>query len=533
MLGLSQNRVRIIQTVTGGAFGGKIWSLCPCYAALLAFKTGRPAKVVYNRDESILTTTKRHPYIIRYKTGATRDGRLKAVEVELTSDTGPYMVVGKGVLARSVIQAAGPYDIPHVRIDGYVVYTNNPNCGAMRGYGGPQVALAHERQMDELARRLNMDPVALREKNILRIGSSTATGQLLEHSVGMPEVLQTLRAAVDDIRAEMPSEDPGKRRGIGIGLGFHGIGSTRGGSQGTAYVNLLIDGSATVICGSVDIGQGSDTVFAQIAAEELGLPLEKVRVWTSDSDMTPDCESTSGSRVTYISGKAVQLAAQNAKAVLFEKASVLLRAPPEKMTLTNGMVVAQNNLENKMSIAQVLKANYMQGVSGIGNFIPRTAALDPECGLGSPCGTYAFAGGVAAVEVDTQTGKISVDKLVNIVDVGKAIHPQSVEGQIHGGSSMGIGYALLEEIKTVAGVIANPNFIDYKIPTCMDAGSLSARIVESDEPSGPFGAKGFSEVTVTPVAAAILNAIRDAVGLKLAELPVNPERILEMLGRRT
>ncbi|MEW6674285.1 MAG: xanthine dehydrogenase family protein molybdopterin-binding subunit [Thermodesulfobacteriota bacterium] len=529
MLGLSQNRVRVIQTVTGGAFGGKIWSLCPCYAALLAFKTGRPAKVVYTREESIRTTTKRHPYVIRYKTGATREGRLKAIEVKLTSDTGPYMVVGKGVLARSVIQAAGPYDIPHVKIDGYVVYTNNPNGGAMRGYGGPQVALAHERQMDELARRLGMDPIEIREKNILRIGSATATGQLLEHSVGMPAVLATAREVVDSIRAEKPTEIPGKKRGVGIGLAFHGIGSTRGGSQGTAYVNLLMDGSATVICGSVDIGQGSDTIFAQIAAEELGVSPDKIRVMTSDSDMTPDCESTSGSRVTYISGKAVQLASQKAKAALFEKASAQLDAPPEMLALRNGVVFVEGHPEIQVSVSQVLKANYMQGISGAGDFIPRTVSLDPECGLGSPCGTYAYAGGVAEVEVDTETGKITVDKLVNIVDVGKAIHPQNVEGQIHGGISMGIGYALLEEIKTEAGVISNADLIDYKIPTSLDAGVLSARIVEEEEPSGPFAAKGFSEVTVTPVAAAILNAVRDAVGLRLTELPAGQERILEML----
>ena len=529
MLGLSQNRVRIIQTVTGGAFGGKIWSLCPCYAALLAFKTGQPAKVVYARDESILTTTKRHPYIIHYKTGANRDGRIKAIEVTMTSDTGPYMVVGKGVLARSVIQAAGPYDIPHVKIDGYVVYTNNPNCGAMRGYGGPQVALAHERQMDELARQLNMDSIELREKNILRVGSSTATGQILEDSVGMPEVLKTVRAVVDSIKSQTSAGTPGKMRGVGVGLAYHGIGSTRGGSQGTAYVNLLMDGSATVICGSVDIGQGSDTIFAQIAAEELGVPLENIRVMTTDSDMTPDCESTSGSRVTYISGKAVQLAARNVKATLFKKASIHLNVPLEKMVLKNGMVFVDGNPENKISVAHILKENYMQGISGVGDFIPRTTSLDPECGLGSPCGTYAYAGGVAGVEVDTETGKITVDKLVNIVDVGKAIHPQSVEGQIHGGTSMGIGYALLEEIKIAAGVITNPNFIDYKIPTSMDAGVLSARIVEAEEPIGPFSAKGFSEVTVTPVAAAILNAIRDAVGLKITDLPASQERILEML----
>jgi CO/xanthine dehydrogenase Mo-binding subunit len=447
----------------------------------------------------------------------------------MMSDTGPYMVVGKGVLARSVIQAAGPYDIPNIKIDGYVVYTNNPICGAMRGYGGPQGAVAHERQMDELARRLGMDPLKIREKNILKTGSATATGQLLEHSAGMPRVLEATREVYESIKARQQSEVPSKRRGIGIGLGYHGIGSTRGGSQGTAFVNVLSDGSATVICGSVDIGQGSDTIMGQIAAEELGVPIKKISVMTTDSDTTPDCESTSGSRVTYISGKAVQLAAQNAKTILCQIASAQLGVKAEELSLKDGMVFIRDNPDKQISVSQALKAHYMQGVSAVGNFIPRTVSLDPECGLGSPCGTYAYAGGVAEVEVDMQTGQIFVEKLINIVDVGKAINPQSVEGQIEGGISMGIGYAIFEEIKTDAGRITNPDFTDYKIPTAMDANHLSARIIEVPEPSGPFDAKGFSEVTVTPVAAAILNAIRSATGLQILELPASQETVLKML----
>jgi CO/xanthine dehydrogenase Mo-binding subunit len=526
MLGISQNRVRIVQTVTGGGFGGKIWSVCPCFAALLAFKTGRPAKVIYTRDESILTTTKRHPYTIRYKTGATREGKLKAIEVTMTSDTGPYMVVGKGVMARSVIQVSGPYEIPNVKIDGFVVYTNNPVCGAMRGYGGPQGAVAHERQMDELARQLHMDSVELREKNILKVGSATATGQLLEHSVGIQTVVQEAKDVIASIRKQKAPDETFKKRGTGIGLALHGIGSTRGGSQGTAYVNMLLDGSASVICGSVDIGQGSDTIFAQIAAEELGLPIEKVRVVSTDSDVTPDCESTSGSRVTYISGKAVQLAARNAKATIFEKAAHLLEVEPSNLSLKNGIVQLKGNDDKKISVAQVLKAHYMQGVSGAGNFIPRTVSLDPECGLGSPCGTYSYAAGVAEVEVDMETGRVDVLKIVNIIDVGRAINPMSVEGQIEGGTCMGMGYALMEEIKSEAGMIKNPNFTDYKIPTVMDIQYMRAGIVEEKEPSGPYQAKGFSEVTVTPVAAAILNGIRNATGLQISEIPADPERVL-------
>jgi CO/xanthine dehydrogenase Mo-binding subunit len=526
MLGISQNRVRIVQTVTGGGFGGKIWSLCQCYAALLAFKTGRPAKVVYTRDESILATTKRHPYIIRYKTGATKKGKLMAAQVNITSDTGPYMVVGKGVLARSVIQASGPYDIPNVKIDGFVVYTNNPICGAMRGYGGPQVQVAHESQMDELAERLNMDPIELRLLNALEVGSMTATGQLLEHSVGIKKVLLRAKQVVESFKKQPRRDVPLKRQGIGVGVGWHGIGSTRGGSQSTAFVTLLPDGSATVICGSVDVGQGSDTIMAQIAAEELGVSMEKIRVMTTDTDITPDCESSSASRVTYISGKAVQRAAKRAKEILFEKVSEYLDSDPEELCLRDGIIYAEQNPERGITVASALRMYFMQGVSAVGSFLPETIPLDAETGQGNPCATYAFAGSVAEVEVDERTGQVEVLKLVSIADVGKAINPRNVEGQIEGGASMGIGYTLMEEVKVQEGVTKNTSFADYVIPTAMDIQDMESIIIEENEPTGPYGAKGFSEVAVTPIAGAILNAIRNAIGAQIAGLPATPEKLV-------
>jgi CO/xanthine dehydrogenase Mo-binding subunit len=533
MLGISQNRVRIVQMITGGGFGGKIWSLCQCYAALLAFKTGRPAKVIYTREESILATTKRHPYIIKYKTGATKEGKLVAVQVRIISDTGAYMVVGKGVLARSVIQASGPYEIPNVKIDGFVVYTNNPICGAMRGYGGPQVQVAHESQMDELAKRLKMDPIELRLINALEVGSTTATGQLLEHSVGIKKILLQVKQVVESVKKQPHRDLLFKKRGIGAGVGWHGIGSTRDGSQSTAFVSLLPDGSASVICGSVDIGQGSDTIMAQIAAEELGVSMEKINVMTTDTDVTPDCESTSASRVTYISGKAVQLAAKKAKEILFEKASRHLDTTPGELYLRDGIIYAEQNPERRITVEHALRMYFMQGLSAVGYFLPETIPLDVETGQGNPCATYAFAGSVADVEVDTRTGQVEVLKLVSIADVGKAINPVSVEGQIEGGATMGIGYALMEEIKVRQGLTENTSFTDYVIPTAMDIRHMESIIIEENEPSGPYGAKGFSEVAVTPIAGAILNAIRNATGVKIDEIPATPEKVLHSIrGKR-
>lgn len=442
------------------------------------------------------------------------------------------MVVGKGVLTRSVIQASGPYNIPNVNVDGFVVYTNNPICGAMRGYGGPQVQVAHESQMDELAKRLKMDPIELRLKNALEAGSTTATGQLLEHSVGIKKVLLQAKHVVESIEKQSRPDAAFKKRGIGVGVGWHGIGSTRGGSQSTAFVNLLPDGSASVICGSVDIGQGSDTIMAQIAAEDLGISIEKISMMTTDTDVTPDCESSSASRVTYISGKAVQRAAKKAKEILFEKVSGHLDTDPEELCLRDGIIYAEQHPEKRITVANALRMYFMQGVSAVGYFLPETTPLDMETGQGSPCATYAFAGSVADVEIDTRTGQVEVLKLVSIADVGKAINPLSVEGQIEGGASMGIGYTLMEEIKAPEGVTKNTSFTDYVIPTALDIGNMESIIIEESEPTGPHGAKGFSEVTVTPIAGAILNAIRNTVGIQIAELPATPEKVLHVIRKK-
>jgi CO/xanthine dehydrogenase Mo-binding subunit len=530
MLGISQNRVRIIQTVTGGAFGGKMGNpYCQCFAALLAYKTGRPAKAVYTREESLVTSSKRHPYSVEYKTGATKGGKLVACEVKMISDTGAYMHVGKGVLLRSLVQAAGPYVVPNVKVDGYLVYTNNPIGGGMRGYGGPQVGFAHELQMDELARLLGMDPIKLRLLNALEVGSETATGQLLEQSVGMKRVLLEVQKVSESITKKRQNTGSSRRSGIGIAAGWHGIGSTRGAFEAVAVLNLIADGSATVICGSVDIGQGSDTVMAQIAAQELGVPVEKIRVVTTDSDTTPDCETTSASRVTYYSGNAVRLAARKVKQMMFQRVSEQLGVEPGELVLKDGTIFAEKSPDMKIPLADALKSHSMQGVSAVGTFFPRTVPLDTETSQGSPYATYTYAGSVAHVEVDDKTGEVDLLKLVSIVDVGKAINPVSVEGQIEGGAVMGIGYALMEEIKTDRGLTLNPNFTDYLVPGQMDIWGLETKIVEENESSGPFGAKGFSEVAVTQIAAAVLNAVNNAVGIRMTEIPATQEKVLNAI----
>ncbi|MBI4483156.1 MAG: xanthine dehydrogenase family protein [Acidobacteria bacterium] len=532
VLGVSLARVRVIQTTTGGGFGGKFGSpLVSCYAALLAARTGRPAKVLYTREESLRTTVKRHPYRIHYKVGATRSGKLTAVEARFVGDTGAYLVVGRAVVGKSTSHGAGPYEVPHVKMDGYAVYTNKAPAGAMRGYGVPQVAVAYESLLDELARKLNLDPIEFRLKNVLREGSQTATGQTLLHSVGVAETLERAADARREMTPHLKTGKPYLKRGIGVGVSWHGIGAARSPSQATAYVNLCGDGSATVLCGSVDIGQGSNTLFSQIAAEELGVPLDQISVVTGDTLTTPDCEATTATRVTYLSGNAVRLAAEKAKGTALELAAKHFGCLPEHLILARGKVqVPDAALE--ISLTDLFKKHAVQQISALGVFSPDCTPLDPETGQGSPHATYGFGTHVALVEVDQETGAVRLVDYAAFNDVGKAINPQAVEGQIEGAVAMGTGYALSEGMIFDRGKILNPSFATYLLLTAADLPPVRVGLVEAPEPTGPYGAKGVGEPSMNPVAAAVINAIYDAVGVRIRELPAVPETVFAALKTR-
>lgn len=526
MLGLPQSRVRVRQMTTGGGFGGKLSPHAQCYAALLAWKSGRPVKLRYRRDESLIASYKRHPYVTDMKLAAGRDGKIVAIEATFVGDTGAYLLEGRAVITKSVTHVAGPYFIPNIKADGYAVYTNTVPCGAFRGYGVPQAAFALESLMDELAGRLAIDPIELRIRNGLDTTCPTSTGQILRASVPFKQMLGRAKVAAESLRPLLKQAPEGRRRAIGVGCSTRSIGSIRTPSRSTAIVSLHRDGSVTVACGSVDIGQGSDIMMAQVAAEELGASVERVEVISNDTAIAPDCESTSASRVTYVSGNAVRMAAAKVRARVLGLAAQDLGCAPGDLKLMDGVVLYR---EQGMSLAQLFAKHTFHIITDIAEFIPNTSPLDPETGQGSPAGTYSFSVHLALVEVDQGTGQARVLRYITFSDAGRTINPMTAAGQVHGGVAMGIGYALMEQLHLDQGV-TNSSFATYLIPTALDIPQeVPVEFVEDPEPTGPFGAKGFAEGSLDPAAAAIANAVSNAIGIRIERLPMTGERIYELL----
>ena len=385
------------------------------------------------------------------------------------------------------------------------------------------MAFAHESQMDLLAQALKMDPIEIRLKNCLRVGSETATGQTLMASVGIGETLRKVKKWKDrETISKNDVKKPFIKKGIGVGSMWYGIGNTGIANPSTAQMEIDPDGEVRLFTGAADIGQGSDTVLLQIVSEALGVPLKEIGLIRADTAMTTDAGATSASRQTYISGNASLNAIKNLKHVAIKQASQLLNIDEKDLFFENGKVKSRTCLTTSIPIKEIAKRSGKK-LRGEGNFDPETTRLDPETGQGAPYATYAFATHLAEVEVDTETGKVKVNRVVASHDVGKAIHPENVIGQIMGGVAMGTGFALMEEF--VSG--ETTSFVNYLIPTSKDVPEVIPMIVEEEEPTGPFGAKGVGEPALIPSAPAILNAIADAIGERVFHLPANLERVLE------
>ena len=527
LLSLPIEKVRIIQCSTGGGFGGRLDITVQCLLALAAFHLKKAVRIVYPREEVFQVTSKRHPLKILYKSGVKKDGTLTAIEVDILGDTGAYASYGATVGIRSAVHATGPYQVPHVRVRSRMVYTNNPWSGAMRGFGVPQMAFAHESQMDLLAQSLNIDPIEMRLKNALHIGSETATGQTLMASAGVSETLKRVKEWRDHhVISKIDPERPYIRKGIGIGSMWYGIGNTGIANPSTAQIEVDPNGEVRLFTGAADIGQGSDTVLLQIASEALGLSLKEIRLIRADTAVTTDAGATSASRQTYISGNAILNAIKNLKQEIIQEASRFFGADGKVLFFEDGEVKQKINPSVFLPIKEVAK-RCGRILRGEGSFDPETKRLDPQTGQGVPYATYAFATHLAEVEVDVETGKVKVNRMVASHDVGKAIHPKNVIGQITGGIAMGIGFALLEEF--IPG--QTTSFVNYLIPTSKDIPEVIPMLVEDEEPTGPFGAKGVGEPALIPSAPAILNAIADAIGQRIYHLPANLERVLEAIQK--
>lgn len=526
MLGVDDEKVRIIQAATGGGFGSKLDLNVQAFIALAMYHLKMPARYVYSREEAFLATGKRHPFVIIMKTAVDQEGKLLGMKVRAVCNTGAYGSYGMAVASRAAVHASGPYEIPNVDIEVKAVYTNATFCGAMRGFGAPQMALAHESQIDLHGEALGIDPMTMRRKNGFKVGGRSGTGQLLTDSIGFMDCLDQVSPLYEEACREWVSASPSpyKKRGVGVGAMWYGIGNTGVQNPSTARVEMSPQGKVTLYTGCADIGQGSTTILSQIAAEVLGLDAADITMVVADTKYTTNAGATSASRQTYISGNAVRDAVSNLADVLLTEAVNRLRAPKRSLVFQNGEVVVATNPECRVSLAVLAKRIHDKGgtLSWQGYFDPETIPLDPETGAGVPYATYAFACHVALVEVDVLTGEVSVPKVIAAHDVGKAIHPENVHGQICGGVAMGLGFALMEEFSFGK----TESMKDYHIPTSSDVPEVVPIIVESAEPTGPFGAKGVGEPALIPTAPAIINGISAALKHRIYSLPASLEKVM-------
>ncbi len=536
-------KVRVIYTPAGGAFGGKEEPTVQIHCALGAWKTRRPVKMTLTREESIRMSTKRHAEKMHYKLGATEEGKLVAFEARVVADTGAYDSLGKPVVFRSGVVTAGPYSIPNVKIDSTGVYTNNPPGGAFRGFGSTQVAFAAEVHMDILARKLGKDPFKIREMNALETGKETVTGQLLGHGVGYKETLRAVEEALaTEVREYRPA--PGKKMGVGIASAYKniGIGSGKADKAG-AIVELSSSGELVLKVGAAEMGQGSNTVMAQFAAGATRIPYEEFKVISNDTFETPDGQVTTASRQTFISGNAVIAAAteflSQLKCFLREEFNWL----GEHLSFAPGEVndAAGKRLASWKEIAVCCARNGMELRVEYNYIAPKTYPLPASCDRKAgehPEAynihfAYCFATQAAIIEVDENTGEVKVLKIIAASDVGKAINPQMVRNQIEGAVMMGLGYGLSEKFVVEKGRVVTDNLMKLGVPRISSAPTIDVKIIEVAQPDGPFGAKGMSELPVNPTAPAIINAIYDAVGVRITELPASKEKILWALNSHT
>lgn len=522
-LGLPKEKVRIIQAETGGGFGGKLDLSVQTFLALAAWILKRPVRMVYTREESMAATGKRHPFEMHYTTGCDESGRLTGMKVELLADTGAYASYGLAVCMRAAVHASGPYFTPNLKVRCRMAYTNNAWKGAMRGFGVPQAALAHEGQMDALARALGRDPLEIRLLNALRPGQTTGTGQVLEDGIGIVQCLEAIQPRYEAWKKEL-NQDGDFPQGLGLGAMFYGIGNTGVSNPSSAQIQWKPNGRVTLFTGAADIGQGSDTVLAQMAADSLGLDMEQVDLVRGDTGRTTSAGATSASRQTYISGNAVLTAAQDLKNIILAEAENILEAHQDDLELSGGAVRVAGYPDKGVSVSEIVSRLAVQGkeAKGAGQYDPTAIPLDPHTGQGSPYEVYAYAAQVVRAQVDRRSGMVKVDKVAAAHDVGKAINRQSVEGQIRGGVVMGLGMALMEEYK--AG--STDNFQAYHIPTAMDAPDIEPIIIEEPAEHGPYGAKGVGEPALIPTAPAVVAAVGDALGRPFRHLPLNLERVL-------
>lgn len=530
-LGVPHNKIHIHGVMLGGGFGGKEDITVEIFIGLLAMKTHRPVRLEYTREESLLAHSKRHPFIITHRTGVKKNGRITAAEIRMISNSGAYVYLSPYVLLYATATATGPYRIDNVAVDSWSVATNNPFTSAFRGFGAAQACVAYEQQMDEIAKALGMDPLEFRKINYVHTGDRTATNQPITSAAWLEE---TASRALEVLGEKTPDHGPVK-----IGWGFASYMQSYGRitwlhDTSQSWVGLELDGTATVRCGVPDLGAGQASALAQIVAELLGVPLAKVTIYTHDSALTPLAGTSTATRQLYMSGNATHMAASAVRQVLLERASKKLEEPPEALDLADSRVFVRAHPEQGVALRELAAICASEGLplANLALFkAPFTDPLDPETGQGQVWPDFTFGAHAVEVAVDTETGEVTILKSVACHDIGRAINPDAVEGQIQGGSAQGLGYALMEDLIVKEGRLQTPSLAEYLIPTFHDIPTTKAIILESGTGVGPFGAKGIGEPSLTPAAPAVANAVADAIGARVHRLPLTPERVLEAVEK--
>ncbi|SPD74686.1 putative 4-hydroxybenzoyl-CoA reductase, alpha subunit [uncultured Desulfobacterium sp.] len=536
LLKIPESKIRVIKPIVGCGFGGKVeLDAHQVASAILSIKTGRPVKVVLTREEEIAATRIRVPMKVHVRTGVKKDGTLVAQDVKCLADGGAYASTSVLLMFNSGLTTLIPYRIPNLKYEGLMIYTNKPVGGAMRGHGANQPRFAIESQLDMIAEDLGMDAAEIRLRNATRAGDKSISGLVFDSC----ELSTAIKESTKSAQWEAKRGKKGVNRGIGLACGGFVCGARIGGLTATgSFIQVHDDGGVTVLTGSSDLGQGSRTIIAQVAAEELGLSLSDITVLSSDTEITPIDPGTFSSRVTFYAGNATLIAARDVKKQLANLAGDLLEANPDDIVFKERKVFVKGSPDKSIPFDQLANTLRTRGPGGLimgkGHWAPtNTQFPDKKTRYGNVSGAYSFACQVAEVEVDTETGQVKVDKITIGDDCGQVINVLGAEGQAEGSAVMGMGQALTEDIIFGKnGQIMNPSYLDYRIPTAKDASDVVTLEVGKPDPVGPYGAKEIGEGLLISTVPAIANAIYDAVGVRITELPITPEKILKELDKK-
>ena len=537
-MGWDPRKIRVIGSPTGGAFGGKDEITVQIHLALLAYHTKKPVKLWWTREETLVVNAKRHAMTTRFRIGARNDGRFTAIDVDVTADTGPYDTIGAPILNLSLESSPGPYQYPHSHFNGRSVYTNNAIGGEFRGFGAPQVVWGVEQEIDRIAEKLGIGPIEIRKRNALKLGDISSLGHTMQTSVGITETLEATEATElwqdrKSIIKELNERFPHRLHGVGVASEWHAVGMGVG-IPDFANVDLEVcpDGRVILKTGAIEIGQGNITAYAQMLAEALEIDIARITVVHGDTFETPDSGSVTASRSVLVNGNAILDGCGKLKKRAILEAASLLVEDPNKLVYGDGSVYSKSDPGKRASIERIAEicCHRNQPLREVGANV--MAISDKDFGDGLPHNYYTFITQMALVGVDVKTGQVDVLKVVSVPEMGKAINIHGVEGQSEGGVVMGQGYTLYEDLKLENGEFLTKNFTTYIIPTSMDVPDIETIIVEVPEKSGPFGAKGLGEAPTVPISPAIMNAVHDATGIRINDLPVTPEKVINALKEK-